>query len=236
MSEFRITNANFYLKKKAHKRTAAAADLLLSHWTQLSLFESLDYHVFLESHGNRHHVWQIVDLGLPKERRKHLSAVDDGGDILSGEKRDPSLVVGRLFTISRGPQSDELMNEIINALIRARWPYEIVGDCQREGLVTRDRWQAALDAFDAEHARHQDEARSRVADNPCALVTAAEQLALHPRPTGEHPDQWRASCPGTNHHLYILAPEDRWFCGWCKRKGGPAELEAFCLERRLKAL
>lgn len=235
MSEFEFTNQDFYLKQKIRKRTAAAADLLLSHQTQISMFDSFEYHVFLESHGTRHHVWQIVDFGLPQRRRKPFSAAEHWAAILSGERQDPTLAAGRLFSISGEERSEELISEIINALLRARWPYEIVGECLREGLIGRSRWQAALDTFDAEHKSHNAESRRRVAEKPAAVITAARLLGLHPEPTGEHPDKWRASCPGTNHPIFISAEQDKWFCGWCKRKGGPQELDAFTRERRRKA-
>ena len=235
MYEFKFTDQDFYLKQKVWKRTAAAAKLLLSHQTQVSMFDSFEYHVFLESHGARHHVWQIVDFGLPQRRRKPISAIDDAMEILSGESQDPTLAAGRLFTISGAPRSDELLSEIINALLRARWPYEIAGECLRKGLITRERWQAALGAFDGEHKRHDEGSRRRVAERPSAVINTAKLLGLCPEPTGEHPDKWRASCPGTNHPIFISAEKDMWFCGWCKRKGGAEDLEAVSRERRRKA-
>jgi hypothetical protein len=235
MSEFKLTDQDFYLKQKVRKRTAVAAELLLSHETQVSMFDSFEYHVFLESHGTRHDIWQIVDLRLPQKRWKPFSATEEAAAILSGETQDPTLVAGRLFSLSGGERSEELLSEIINALLRARWPYEIGGDCIREGLISRDRWQAALDAFDAEHRSYHEESRRRVAVKPSAVINAAQLLGLHPEPTGEHPDKWRASCPGTNHPIFISAEQDKWFCGWCKRHGGPEELDAFARERRRKA-
>lgn len=232
MSEFQFTKQDFDLKRKIRKRTIAAADLLLSYQTHVSPFDSLDYHLFLESHGTRHHVWQIVDLGLRQKRRKKLSAIDDAAKILSGETSDPTLIAGRLFSLSGRRRSEQLLSEIINALIRARWPYEIAGDCLREGLISKNRWQAALDAFDAEHNRHHEESKRRVAEKPSAVIDKAKLLGLQPEPTGEHPDKWRACCPGTNHPIFISAESDVWFCGWCKKNCGPEELELFDHERR----
>lgn len=235
MSGFRITDEDFYLKQKVRKHSAAAVELLLSHRTYISMFEDLEYHVFLESHGTLHHVWQIVDLGLSRRRKKPITAVDEAAVILGGEKQDPMLVSGRLFNVSGGARSEELTSTIISTLIRARWPYEVVGECLNEGLVSRNRWRAALDAFSAERSRHLDEAKRRVAERPNAVINAAKLLGLNPEPTGEHPDKWRAACPGSNHPIFISADEDRWFCGWCRRKGGPDELESFSRERRRKA-
>lgn len=234
-SELEFTDQDFYLKQKVRKQTATPADLLLTHRTHVSMFEDFEYHVFLESHGTRHHVWQIVDFRLPQKRRAPISAGDDAAEILSGAKQDAALVAGRLFTISGAARSEELLGEIVNTLLRARWPYEIAGECLRDGLISRDRWQAALDAFDAECKRQDEESRKRVAEKPSAVINAAQLLGLHPEPTGEHPDKWRASCPGTNHPIFISPEQEKWFCGWCKRKGGPEELEAFSRERCRKA-
>ena len=235
MSEFGFTDQDFYLKQKVQKQTVTPPDLLLTHRTHVAMFEDCEYHVFLESHGTRHHVWQIVDFGPPRKRRTPISAGDEAAEILSGAKQDPTLVAGRLFTISGSARSEELLGEIINALLRARWPYEIAGECLREGMISRDRWQAALDVFDAERRRHREESKMRVAEKPSAVINAAQLLGLYPEPTGQHPDKWQASCPGTNHSIFISPEQDKWFCGWCRRKGGPEELEAFSRERRRKA-
>ena len=201
----------------------------------MSPFDNFEYHVFLESRGTQHSVWQIVDFKLPQKNGTSFRPIEDAAEILSGATQDPTLVAGRLFSISGGVQSDILTSEIINALIRARWPHEIAGECLRDGLITRGRWQAALDAFNAERTLHQGESNRRVSEKPSAVINAAKLLGLHPEPTGQHPDKWQASCPGTNHPIFISAEQDKWFCGWCKRKGGPEELEAFCHERQRKA-
>jgi hypothetical protein len=105
MSELQFTDQDFYRKQKVRKRTIAAAGLLLTHRTYVPPFDNFEYHVFLERRGTRHHVWQIVDFGLPQKRRKPMSAADDAAEVLSGEKQDPALAAGRLFTISDSTRS-----------------------------------------------------------------------------------------------------------------------------------
>jgi len=48
------------------------------------------------------------------------------------------------------------------------------------------------------------------------------------------PDYWYATCPGMNHSLEIRASTGEFFCGYCKRKGGAAELRAFVREREAR--
>lgn len=184
MSEFQITDQDFHLKQRVLKETAAAAHLLLSHRICVPPFGNFEYHVFLESHGTRHCVWQIVDFNLPQKSRTSVRPIEDAAEILAGAIQDPTLVAGRLFSISGGVRSDILASEIINALIRARWPYEIVGQCLRDGLITRERWQAALDAFNAERTRHRGESGRRISEKPSAVINAAKLLGLHPELTG----------------------------------------------------
>ena len=64
------------------------------------------------------------------------------------------------------------------------------------------------------------------------IILVARELELNPQPTGTGPDYWQATCPMTNHPLYINAAENEFGCGWCKRKGGIKELRAFVKERR----
>jgi hypothetical protein len=68
-----------------------------------------------------------------------------------------------------------------------------------------------------------------------AIVRAAKECELDPRPSGTSAVAWIANCPGTSHWLMIGADSNTWGCGWCKRRGGPDELRAFVIERKAKA-
>ena len=74
--------------------------------------------------------------------------------------------------------------------------------------------------------------RSLALKNETDIIRVARELKLQPEPTGEGRDSWQARCPETKHPIYIHAPVNEWFCGWCSRKGGIAELRAFVEERK----
>lgn len=57
--------------------------------------------------------------------------------------------------------------------------------------------------------------------------SASCRLGLDPRPAGHNHNAWMANCPRTSHWLMISAEQNEFGCGYCRRKGGPAELRAF---------
>ena len=64
------------------------------------------------------------------------------------------------------------------------------------------------------------------------LVRTATELGLQPTAPRSQPNRVTANCPGTHHFLMISPASEQFGCGYCKRKGGPAELLAFYRERR----
>jgi hypothetical protein len=65
-----------------------------------------------------------------------------------------------------------------------------------------------------------------------AIVATARRLGMDPRPNAPGSASWQAGCPHTNHTLMIQTSNDQFGCGYCKKRGGPAELERFVLQRR----
>jgi hypothetical protein len=59
------------------------------------------------------------------------------------------------------------------------------------------------------------------------IVTMARELSLNPWPAGHNEKAWMANCPRTNHWLMISTENNEFGCGYCGRKGGPAELRSF---------
>jgi hypothetical protein len=88
--------------------------------------------------------------------------------------------------------------------------------------ASRPQFASVEQPFGCRRARARGAGVSRV----------ARELGLGPEPTGTGPVHWQARCPGTNHPLYIQAATGMFGCGWCKRKGGEAELREFVAERR----
>ena len=64
-----------------------------------------------------------------------------------------------------------------------------------------------------------------------AIQKGFVRTALVKRPSGRSPTLWLADCPGRGHRLHVSTASDQFGCGYCRRKGGPAELEALVAER-----
>ncbi len=116
---------------------------------------------------------------------------------------------------------------LVARLFRARvgfyWPERFIAG----GIVEKAAYQRVVRDLKRELERSEREARARETE----IIRTAQELGLHPRPSGTGPDSWYANCPGKNHPLYITATAESFGCGWCKRKGGVEDLRTFVEER-----
>lgn len=135
---------------------------------------------------------------------------------------------------SSAPSADEpdvASRRLLDRAIRGAWAFQFPKHVVRPGLLSEGDLKEILASIKADLERQAEEALCRESD----IVRVARELGVGPEPTGTGPVHWQARCPGTNHPLYIQAATGTFGCGWCKRKGGEAELRAFVAERRAKA-
>lgn len=129
------------------------------------------------------------------------------------------------------PMADEpqvAARRLLERYIRGSWGCQGPKGMLTPGLVSAEELNVLLATILAEHDRHVVAAKSIES----RLVEVARELGLGPEPTGTGGTHWQARCPGTGHPLYIEAVAESFGCGWCKRKGGEAELREFVRERR----
>jgi hypothetical protein len=117
---------------------------------------------------------------------------------------------------------------LLRHLFRSRAGFARPARFLARGMVGEDEYRGLVDELEAELDRNAAAARARES----TIVATSRTLGLHPEPTGTTPDQWKANCPETNHPLYMDAAQELFFCGWCRRKGGPDELRFFVEQRR----
>ena len=117
-----------------------------------------------------------------------------------------------------------LFLNLLDRLFRARliqyWPERFltawfVAESAFRSLV--ERIERELKEKNSEKAR-QDETE---------IIQVARELGLGPRPTGTGPNFLYATCPCTNHAIYIDAVEAENGYGYCGRKGSPDDLREF---------
>ena len=65
------------------------------------------------------------------------------------------------------------------------------------------------------------------------VIELARVLKLNPRQSPDEPPHiWYINCPCTPHYLLVDVSIDKFYCGYCKRGGGPSSLRDFVEERR----
>ena len=144
---------------------------------------------------------------------------------------DCSETRGRVARAPRGGRERDSARRLLKALVRSRvgfgWPVQwYAGD-----LVDEPAYMTLLDELSQGLDRNARAARKQKAP----IIETARRLRLGPEPTCTSPVAWQARCPGANHYLYISSASNSFGCGWCRRKGGPEELEAFAVERTRRA-
>lgn len=73
---------------------------------------------------------------------------------------------------------------------------------------------------------------ARVRGQHNELLAWCRAHGLDTRPEGRNDTAWWASCPsGGNHPIMISTLTNRWSCGYCRKKGGLAELKEWMRER-----
>lgn len=113
-------------------------------------------------------------------------------------------------------------------LIRSRAGHGWPTGFQTAGLLNEKAFGRLL----ADLVAEMDDNSQAAESNKTEIVAVAQELDLSPEPTGTAPRAWQARCPETNHKLQIDAETNLFFCGWCRRKGGPPELRALTRERK----
>ena len=59
------------------------------------------------------------------------------------------------------------------------------------------------------------------------IIKMARELGLDPCPAGHNDSVWMADCPRGSHWIMISPSHNEFNCGYCRHRGGPAELQMF---------
>jgi len=143
------------------------------------------------------------------------------------------LYEGCVAGAARTATESEAASELVDMLIRARFPYAGPVPPYLAGLLASDELRDIVDAIVAEvqHNRHKAEAAQSRDEAP--IITLARQLGLNPRPAGHSDRAWIANCLRGSHSIMISPSDNEFGCGYCRRHGGLAELQAFYDEQRV---
>lgn len=139
-----------------------------------------------------------------------------------------------LSVVDHDPPDDDLdaAEALIDLRVRAGRGHGVPTGCIRDGLIDAAHFERILARIQAE----EEETRQKALENRAApILVACRELGLHLEPTPDHPDYWEATCPGTNHRLMLKGSTSEFYCGYCKREGGPEDLRQFVKARRRRS-
>ena len=139
-------------------------------------------------------------------------------------------VEGSPNSVIHGPRAGDeatACRRLFDCLVRNRGDAEPAG-FQEAGLLSREVYEAIIDKVRRGFEENRKEALAR----PLEIVELARRLKLDPQPECREQDIWHTRCPGTSHGLQINTACNEFFCGYCRKSGGPEELEAFVESRK----
>ena len=131
-------------------------------------------------------------------------------------------------SIPRHGSRQEAAVRLLGAYVRARVHYDFPVPPYQRGLLTSGELENTVAAVVAELERNSRAADEEQRRREAPIIKAARELGLNPRPAGHDSVAWIADCPRRSHSLMISPSNNEFGCGYCRQKGGPAELQAFC--------
>jgi hypothetical protein len=185
--------------------------------------DRIDQAAFLRKTAERDELWITEADGL-------LMLADITDEYVAREYDGRIVDYGSGCVFAASPIDDELsaslnlLDHLFRAWVGFYWPTKLLA----AGIVKEADFNKLVAQIDGELKDNEEKARH----NETEIIRVARELGLNPQPTGTRPTYWQASCPHTNHPLYIDSAKNSFGCGWCRRKGGAEELRAFVKERR----
>jgi hypothetical protein len=174
-------------------------------------------------HGDR--LWSLT-TSTDKCTRESLAARERGDRAWIKGKISCGCVAGAAHQGTPRDAASILMGR----LVRSRLHFSGSEPPYMPGLLTSQEMAGIVDAFEQELRWNTMAAEADQHSNEAAITKAAIDLKLNPRPAGQNTTAWIADCARRSHFIEISTSRNEFYCGYCKRGGGPAELRAFCEE------
>src|SRR5260370_41286035 len=101
-----------------------------------------------------------------------------------------------------------------------------------QGLLTTAELADIVRAVTEELERNALAAETAQRGHEAPIIKLASELGLNPRPAGHNDSAWMADCPRRSHTIMLSPSLNEFGCGYCRRKGRPAQLRAFVEYRK----
>jgi len=211
-----------WVKKPNHQGGVPVGAVFVGAWCNYVGIDHLYEALFLVRDDKQDLLWSLTTHS-EKSTKQNLAA-RKGGD---PEWAKSKITCGCVCGAPREGTENKAAIRLLDALVRAKVPYEFPQPPYLPGLLTR-RELAGIVRAAAEELRCNSlaaEAAQKVLKAP--IIELANELGLNPRPAGHNGSAWVADCPRRSHTLMLSPSLNEFGCGYCRRKGGPAELRDF---------
>lgn len=148
-------------------------------------------------------------------------------ELWAGETGDPP---GLVASAPRAGDEARACQRLFRAYVRSLVGFARPKTLILPGLLSQLVFEQTVEQVRAGFAANQAAGRRR--GGRSAIVRAARRLKLGPEPDSRSPAVWQARCPGTKHFIFLSPDKGEFTCGYCRKRGGVTELEAFVGQRK----
>jgi hypothetical protein len=205
-----------------HQGKIPANAQFLGAWERDLGIAELNEALFLVRQDGRTVLWSLATDG-EKLIKESLATRASGDPNWVNSKCTCCCVAG----VPRQLTKSEAGTVLLSSLVRARFPHEFPGPPYIPGLLTTDELASLVGAIAEEFKINKLAAEAAQRGHEAPILKLARELGLHPKPAGHDSNAWTADCPRRNHSIMISPSLNEFGCGYCRRKGGLAELQEF---------
>ena len=211
-----------WAKKPSHQGRVPVDALFVGAWDNDIGIDSYNEALFLVRDDRHDLLWSLATHS-EESTRQNLAARKDGDPEWDKSK----IICGCVAGARRERTENEAATRLLDALVRARVHHEFPRPPYLPGLLTRSELTNIVGAVAEELTRNSLAAEAEQRRHEAPIIRLANQLGLNPRPAGHSVSAWIADCPRRSHTIMLSSSLNEFGCGYCRRKGGLAELEAF---------
>jgi hypothetical protein len=211
-----------WVKEPHHQGDVPADAVFVGAWRRYVGIDHLHEALFLARDDTRDLLWSLTTYS--EQATKQSLVAREGGDPYWAKS---NFTCGCVAGAPREGTENKAAMRLLDALVRARVPYEFPQTPYLPGLLTHRELAGIVRAVDEELNRNSIAAEAAQKGWKAPIIELANELSLNPRPTDHNDSAWVADCPRRSHTLMLSPSLNEFGCGYCRRKGGPAELRAF---------
>src|SRR6266540_3066003 len=209
-------------KKPNHQGVVPVDALFVGAWDNDLGIDNINEALFLVRDDRQDLLWSLTTYS-EKTTRENLDARESGDPAWMKSEITCGCVAG---APREGTQS-KAATRLLDALVRARVHHEFPRPPYLPGLLTIAELADIVRAVTEELERNALAAETAQRGHEAPIIKLASELGLDPRPAGHNDTAWMADCPSRSHTIMLSPSLNEFGCGYCRRKGGPAELRAF---------